>query len=285
VTSLDRHAAEYAGDGLTVVADAIPPALLAAMREQAERLRAHTHAVRGPDAHRPPGGIVGGRLLVDFDGVVDPEPFAELAVLPRIRSVVDRLLGADFTLDADAYTMLFNTTTRNECQPWHRDYRDNVPGIDVARWRSLVPDLRFFNQFNAALYDDVSLWVVPGSHRRDDTPEEARILAAGAPQRDGMSECEYVVAASRYRRSMPGGRCVMLAAGDVAVYRDSALHLGHYLPTALRATLHGHFENQATRAFFREAFPVTVAPSPRAGAAPTRAAAPGARHPASARTS
>jgi hypothetical protein len=260
---LDRHAAEYAHDGLTVVPDAIPPSLLAAMREQAERLRAHTHAVRGPDAHRPPGGIVGGRLLVDFEGVVDAAPFAELPHLPRIRALVDRILGADFVLDADAYTMLFSTTTRSECQPWHRDYRDNLPGTDVQRWRALVPDLRFFNQFNAALYDDVSLWVVPGSHAREDTSEEARILAAGAPQRDGREECDYVVAASRYRRSMPGGRCVALSAGDVAVYRDCALHLGHYVPTALRATLHGHFENALTRAYFREAFPNAAVNVPR----------------------
>ena len=256
---LDRHAAEYAQDGLTVITDVIPGALLAAMREQAERLRAHTHALRGPDAHRPPSGIVGGRLLLDFDGVVDAAPFAELPHLPRLRSVVDRILGAGFTLDTDAYTMLFSTTTRSECQPWHRDYRDNLPGTDVDRWRALVPDLRFFNQFNAALYDDVSLWVVPGSHAREDTPEEARILAAGAPSRDGMEECDYVVAASRYRRSMPGGRCVMLSAGDVAVYRDCALHLGHYIPTALRATLHGHFEDEVTRAYFREAFPAAFA--------------------------
>jgi hypothetical protein len=47
---------------------------------------------------------------------------------------------------------------------------------------------------------------------------------------------------------------VALSAGDVAVYRDSALHLGHYVPTVHRATLHGHFENEVTRAFFRETF-------------------------------
>ncbi len=253
-SQLERHAEEYARDGLTVVTDAIPGPLLARMREQAELLRAHTHAVSGPDARRPPGGHVGGRVLLDFDGVIDPAPFAALADVPRLRSVVDHLLGPDFELDAEAYTLLFNMTTRSECQRWHRDYRDNVANTDVARWRALVPDLRFFNQFNAALYDDMSLWVVPGSHVRDDTPEEARVLADSPPDHATMTEAEYAVAASQYRRSMPGARMVALSAGDVALYRDSALHLGHYIPTIRRATLHSHFENDVTRAFFTETF-------------------------------
>ena len=33
-----------------------------------------------------------------------------------------------------------------------------------------------FNQFNAALHDDRSLWVVPGSHVREDTPEEVAAM-------------------------------------------------------------------------------------------------------------
>ncbi|HZS13351.1 MAG TPA: phytanoyl-CoA dioxygenase family protein [Candidatus Dormibacteraeota bacterium] len=251
---LDRHAEEYARDGLTVVTDAIPGPLLARMREQVEVLRAHTRSTLGPDATRPPGGTVGGRVLLDYGERIDTAPFAALAELPRLRRVVDRLLGTDFALDAEAFTVLFQRSTGSWCQRWHRDYRDNVPQADVERWRTLVPDLRFFNQFNAALYDDMSLWVVPGSHVRDDTPEEARVLAAGPPSRDGVSEEEYVVAASRYRRSMPGARMVALSAGDVAVYRDSALHLGHYIPTIHRATLHGHFENEVTRAFFTETF-------------------------------
>jgi ectoine hydroxylase-related dioxygenase (phytanoyl-CoA dioxygenase family) len=254
VADLDRHAEEYARDGLTVVTDVIPGRLLAEMRDQVERLRAHTHAVAGPDARRPPGGLVGGRILRDFDGAVDATVLGTLAELPRLRGAIDRLLGTDFVLDAEAFTVLFNMTTQSECQRWHRDYRDNVPQTDLVRWRRLVPDLRFFNQFNGALYDDMSLWVVPGSHVRDDTEEEARVVAGEPPDHAGMSEAEYAVAASQYRRSMPGARMVPLSAGDVAIYRDSALHLGHYIHTIHRATLHGHFENDVTRRFFSEMF-------------------------------
>jgi hypothetical protein len=34
------------------------------------------------------------------------------------------------------------------------------------------------------------------------------------------------------------------------MYRHTALHLGHYIPTVRRATLHGNFENDLTRKFF-----------------------------------
>lgn len=252
--NIDQHRREYADDGLTIIPDVIPAPLLTAMRAQAERLCAYTRHLIGPDASRPPGGIVGGRILLDFPAEIDPAPFAAFADLPRLRNVVDALLGADYQLDPEAFTMLFATTTRSSCQRWHRDYRDNVPTTDLPRWLELVDNLAYFNQFNAALYDDVSLWVVPGSHRRDDTPLEAQVLASSQPDRDEMTEEEYVVAASGYRRSMPGALKVSLSPGDVAFYRDSAIHLGNYIPTMLRATLHGHFESEVSRQFFTETF-------------------------------
>lgn len=76
---------------------------------------------------------------------------------------------------------------------WHRDWRDNIEGLDREQWwRRFHSDL-FFNQINCALYPDDSLCastplppnpcrltsaclafegVVPGSHLRGDTPGE-----------------------------------------------------------------------------------------------------------------
>lgn len=98
---------------------------------------------------------------------------------------------------------------------------------------------------------------MPGSHRRPDTAEEAAALQAPPPDREGLDEAEYVLAAARYRRRMPGARKVVLSPGDVAFYRDSAIHLGHYIPTMKRATMHGHFESTRTRQFFAETFNLT----------------------------
>ena len=41
---------------------------------------------------------------------------------------------------------------------------------------------------------------------------------------------------------------------DDPVYRDSALHLGHNVPTIKRATLHGHLDNAETFQFFVDHF-------------------------------
>jgi hypothetical protein len=251
---LERHRQEHARDGLTILRGAIPAALVARLRAASEEIRRRTRAADGPDATRPPGGYIGGRVTEDFLDV-DPEAFEDVAMAPRVRAFVDGVLGPDFENDLTAFTLLFHAESREIVQGWHRDYRDNVPWLDLPRWLDRRADLRYFNQFNLALYHDVSLWVVPGSHDRDDTPEEAAVLAAGTcPPWTPEDPVAYSQAADAYIRSMPGATNVYLAPGDLAVYRDSAIHLGHYVPTVTRATLHGHLDDAETRAFFVEHF-------------------------------
>lgn len=269
---LDRSKREYAEDGLTVLRGAIPPDLLARLRVAAEELRAVTRDALGPGATRPPGGYVGGRVAVDFEELVDTAAFKEFEEAPVVRAFVDEVLGPEFTNDHGAFTILYEAEDREIVQGWHRDYRDNVPWLDAEQWTGLVDDLRYFNQFNAALYYDVSLCVVPGSHRRDDTPEENAVVRGEgavalpaweeAPPPSPGAAAAYAQAGDAYVRSMPGAVRVVLAPGDVAVYRDSALHLGHYVPTVKRATLHGHFESDVTRQFFEKTFAGRLADSP-----------------------
>lgn len=272
---LERHLREYVEDGVTVLRGITPPELLARLRSSAEDLRVATRALAGPSATRPPGGHVGGRLTIDHPGAADTAPFLEWAELPALRAFLDAALGPDFENDPEGYTMLFEAEDRPIVQAWHRDYRDNVPWLDVDWWRSVMADHRWFCQFNGALYHDVSLWIVPGSHDRDDTPEEAAVLAGNGPAPlpewvDGAAPEAYELAGERYLASMPGARRVVLAPGDVAVYRDSALHLGHYIPSMRRATLHGHFENDETRRFFERHFPGRPDPGPVEVDAPAR---------------
>lgn len=267
---LDRARREYAEDGLTVLRGAIPPDLLARLRGTAEELRAITRKALGPGATRPPGGYVGGRVAVDFEELVDTAAFKEFEEAPVVRAFVDEVLGPEFTNDHGAFTILYEAEDREIVQGWHRDYRDNVPWLDADHWTALLDDLRYFNQFNAALYYDVSLCVVPGSHRRDDTPGENAVVrgegAVALPALDEPSSPEvsaaYAQEGDAYVRSMPGAVRVVLAPGDVAMYRDSALHLGHYVPTVKRATLHGHFESDVTRQFFENTFAGRLMDSP-----------------------
>lgn len=252
-----RHRDEYAERGFTVLRGAIPADLVERLRRAAEEVRSVTRAAQGPGATRPPGGYVGGRLTQDFTHQIDIAAFEEFEACPAIRQFVDATLGPDHQNDHDAFTILFEAEDREWVQSWHRDYRDNVPWIDHDAWAALVEDLAYFNQFNAALYHDISLWLVPGSHRRPDTAEEAAVVARTAATApvwvDGVTTAAgYARAAADYLEAMPGGHRVVLAPGDVAMYRDSSLHLGHYLPTVRRATLHGHFDDERGRAYFDE---------------------------------
>jgi hypothetical protein len=51
----------------------------------------------------------------------------------------------------------------------------------MQSFQQAARDLQMFNQFNAALYDDHSLWIVPGSHNREDTPEERACFPTAMP--------------------------------------------------------------------------------------------------------
>jgi nicotinamide N-methyltransferase len=152
---------------------------------------------------------------------------------------------------------------------WHRDMIHNRADLnaDEDRWR-VVLHPRMFSQLNAALYDDHSLWVVPGSHLRRDTPEEWVVGTAGPGLTDGMSSLERELACLAHVRRMPGATPVSLYAGDVAYYRATAWHVGSYVPYVKRATLHDAFwgpEDRAWRAEQRRIYEQQAAAAVPAG--------------------
>ena len=119
-------------------------------------------------------------------------------------------------------------------------------------WRSSSSRSRIsamHNQLNGALYDDHSLWVVPGSHNREDTAEERAafpiVPPPGPALTDAMTPTERERACLEYSRKMPGAIPVVLFAGDVAFYRACQWHIGNYVPYTKRATLHDGFYGPA----------------------------------------
>jgi ectoine hydroxylase-related dioxygenase (phytanoyl-CoA dioxygenase family) len=106
-----------------------------------------------------------------------------------------------------------------------------------------------FNQLNAALYDDHSLWVVPYSHGREDSTAERDIFPKVPPPGPSltstMTHAERESACLVYTRKMPGAVPVQLFAGDVAFYRACQWHIGNYVPYVKRATLHDGFYGPA----------------------------------------
>ena len=76
-------------------------------------------------------------------------------------------------------------------------------------------------QWNVPMYDDIVLWVVPGSHRRLNTERENTELLEDL------------------KKPVTGGIPVELNAGDGAIYSNFLIHTGSNYTTKRRRTLHG----------------------------------------------
>ncbi|MBT19785.1 hypothetical protein CMK17_07310 [Candidatus Poribacteria bacterium] len=127
------------------------------------------------------------------------------------------------------------------CTAWHRDWRDNIHGLNLAHWDQGLLDINLFNQINCALYNDSCTWVVPGSHLRHDLRSEAerfpdRPISGPNFGERTAEEREYICL--EYCRSMPSAVPLYLEAGDFALYRNTLWHMGNYVPYSMRATLH-----------------------------------------------
>lgn len=119
-------------------------------------------------------------------------------------------------LTMELYNMLVRPDERFELR-WHRD---DIPAsaTDEEEVERLAKP-GFHAQWNLALFDDASLVLVPGSHKRARTATER--------------------AAEPYEPDMPGQIVVKLQAGEVAFYNNNILHRGVYDPSKERMTLHG----------------------------------------------
>ncbi|KXT04904.1 hypothetical protein AC578_3449 [Pseudocercospora eumusae] len=100
---------------------------------------------------------------------------------------------------------------------WHRD--DIGPDVNPEEELERLQEPMLHAQWNLALYEDQSLIVVPGSHKRARTPMER--------------------AADPYEDDMPGQLAVKVYPGDIVFYNNNILHRGVYDSSIERMTLHG----------------------------------------------
>jgi len=123
--------------------------------------------------------------------------------------------------DEDHLTLeLYNMLVRPERAFSLRWHRDDIPaGATDEEELERLAKPAFHAQWNLALYDDASLVVVPGSHKRARTKAERE--------------------ADPYEAELPGQVVVQLKAGEVAFYNNNILHRGVYDPEKERMTLHG----------------------------------------------
>lgn len=149
--------------------------------------------------------------------------FAKTYFDTELLRYVAKLIGCE---EDDLTMELYNMLVRPDQDfslRWHRD--------DISAHATTEEELERLNtpnhhaQWNLALYDDESLVLVPGSHRRARTDLERN--------------------ANPYEASLPNQIQVKLMAGQVAFYNNNILHRGVYDSTKERMTLHGSIGSTA----------------------------------------
>lgn len=116
----------------------------------------------------------------------------------------------------ELYNMLVRPD-RDFALRWHRD--DIVPDVSAEEELERLKEPMVHAQWNLALYEDSSLVVVPGSHKRARTDMERT--------------------ADPYEDDMPGQTAVKMLPGDIVFYNNNILHRGVYDSKNERMTLHG----------------------------------------------
>ncbi|KAK5064639.1 hypothetical protein LTR84_000473 [Exophiala bonariae] len=162
------------------------------------------------------------------------DTFAELYFSDEVLSVVKELVGlkddpaGDDKLVMELFNLLVSPAKNTDFElRWHRD--DIRPEVTEEQEAKQLQEKspqgqQLHAQYNIALFDDASLIVIPGSHRRIRTDIERN--------------------AAPYEPSLPDQLVVELQAGDAVFYDSNILHRGIYRginakESLGRMTLHG----------------------------------------------
>ena len=229
----ERHIDEYHRLGYTVFQSILPPSLIDDLRRVTDCARQIARDRAGSETQRlQPVG--------NFE--LDQQPFVDYTELPVLVDAICRVLTPRHKQGGPgSMGVLLEPAELPYCTRWHRDWRDNVSGLDLTSWDSVYREINWFNQVNCALYADSCTWFVPGSHLRRDLPREAKLFPdrpIPGPDLEGKSAAEREGICLNYCRAMPAAVQVHLEAGDYALYRNTLWHLGNYVPYRKRATLH-----------------------------------------------
>ena len=147
-----QHEQQYREEGYCVFDGAIPGPLLLRLRHACEKARQLARE-GSPNAQRlqPVGSY--------SDVGLDQQPFVEYGELAPLRAAVCGLLSQEHGFgDRGRFGVLLEPRDAAWSTFWHRDWRDNIEGIDTSLWWRHFHDRAYFNQINCALYDDECLW-------------------------------------------------------------------------------------------------------------------------------
>lgn len=146
-----------------------------------------------------------------FDGhPAQLRPLLDAITDEKILGALAEILGGEPLFHNTQY--FFNPATETRAGDWHRDQQFDAPDEETerARLHGCVGV-----HVHVAFVPDDNLEIVPGTHRRWDTPEERRI-------RKGLD------GRAKNSDAMPGARRLALAAGDAAFFSAWGIHRGRY---------------------------------------------------------
>ena len=149
-----------------------------------------------------------------FHPSIREQALVDALAQPQILDVIEALIGE--RLKYHLCTLLVSSEQKPYHINWHRDAS---PDGEVPL-ETLLNRLRSHVQLNGALYDDETLYIVPGSHRRE------------------LTDAERAVLQQTPKAAMPNQLVVELKAGDIVFYNSSLLHKGYNLDGSKRQTLH-----------------------------------------------
>ncbi len=238
---------DYQSVGFIVLRDLIPASLLADLRRETDKVREIARREHGEQAQR----LQPVYRYAELNG----ERFRDFLHLPELQKVVANVLSPEHK-QSNIMGVLLEPAEYPWATNWHRDWGHHVRNLPTEKFETAKQNLRMFNQLNGALYEDGSLWAVPYSHNRPDTPEELSAFPQNPPSNppltEAMSSEEREQVCLRYARSMPQAVQILLGAGDVAFYRACMWHIGNYVPYRKRATLHDGFNCEEDIAWQKE---------------------------------
>ncbi|KAI0065178.1 hypothetical protein BV25DRAFT_1822294 [Artomyces pyxidatus] len=222
---------QYETQGFVIIPGLIAPGKQHELQVACDNIIARTRAGNWPyrrvvGKQFPPYGNDGpdswGVQHVMHPDLAEPV-FAEFYTSPELRAAVKLLLDCqDEHLQMELFNLLINPASHDFALRWHRD--DVKETASEQEERNALIAWHHGVQWNTALYEDGSLYVVPGSHRTPRTAAQRALSVVHNPPDDPSS--------------MPGAIQVILKPGETAFYNSNILHCATYSPDKRRATLH-----------------------------------------------
>ncbi|KAK3191148.1 Protein N-terminal and lysine N-methyltransferase efm7 [Lecanicillium sp. MT-2017a] len=214
-------------DGFIVIKNIVSDAKLQELRETSLKIEKLARAGEWPYIRTvgdpfppwtfsPEKGIWGVQHLMNPD-LPGHDLYTSLYFSEEILAIAREIMQCQ---DDELVMELFNMLLRPESDfalQWHRDAvpADATAEEEMERLRQPA----FHAQYNFALWEDDSLVVVPGSHKRPRTDTERN--------------------ADPFAKELPDQLIVKLGPGDIVFYYNNILHRGVYDAKKQRVTLHG----------------------------------------------